>query len=422
MSIPTGTPRPTTSDAPHQLRELAADPVFARRRGDLESLAEAVEAKDSDSQGWARIDLHAAFTPTSTIHIEPEQGRETLFGALAGASVFLPIIWTWWSLRAAAEAFQALLAQGGAEGQSFIQLWVSGFGGELAPIHQFTTVAFVSVLLIGLAIVLFVVHRVLSDRSLQRQDEAYAEAEARLNSTLALARRALAESILSDAQSFEAIVQTSLQELARAHVATEEATRELSATVDMAQSVLKESMSRIDSVTAGLTNSTAVLGQAATSVDHAAEMAKSGTIEALERFGTQLTSLVEAYQAHNAQDMRDARDALTGATLNLTSARADFERTHQRAVDLVDEMAGRMTAIQSTMNSSVADNLDVVRQLLQQMDTASDDLRSTLARLEPALAGNQSALQAQASEITRASDVLTRLSDNQYAQHLGQPR
>ena len=411
--------RASTREAPGKLRSLAADPIYARRRDDLHDLADAVESQDF--RGWDRIDLHESFSPPSTIHIQPARGRETLLGALAGASVFLPIMWTWWSLREATDAFNEMIADGSAEGQSFIQLWVSGFDGNLSALHQLSTVTVISVVLISVAIVLFVAHRILGDRSQHRTDDAYAEAEAELSEVLVLAKRSMAESILADGQSFESIIQSSLQELAKAHDATSSATEGLSETVARAQTVLVDSMVRIEGITSALADSAAAITSASSAVETAAEETRAGTRESLAGFRDELAAHYAQHRTQSSDELRAMRDAVAAARDSMLGFRDEFTQTHQRAVDLVDEMAHTTRQSQSDAAERVADNLDVVTRLLDALDSTSRELNSTIGRLEPVLNLNAQTSQAQASELTRTRDELQRFNDG-YLQTAGSRR
>lgn len=392
-------------DAVRRLRALANDQRFAPAADDLKGLAHAVETEHFD--GWDRIDLHAAFPPAAAIRIESAAGRETGLGVAAGAAVFLPIAWTWWSLREAAEAYQVMLQNGSAEGASFLQLWVSGFDGNLAPMHDLSTVTLVSVILIVVAIVLFVAHKVVADGRMRKVDLQYAEAEAQLASTLALARRAISQSLMADGQSVESLVNTSLQKLQESHEATRTSSEQLALVVTEAQQAISRSLAELQHVSSGLSGATTGLDKAATTVAQAATDASSGTAAALQSLQSELAAAAQRYQEENDVQLRQSRDAIVTAMAELQDHYRVFQDIHQRAFRQVDELAVHSDELKNEMATGVGRNVDAIADAVRALE-------ANLPSLLSALQANQSAVQAQTTELTFAADALAILSRSQF--------
>ena len=230
-----------------QLNTMAGQERFSPRAHQLQSLARAVSTPTANDRGWESVDLFRAFTPESTIVI---RGRAHSFldavtGLLAGIAVFLPVAWTWWSMSMASGAYEDMLAAGRGAGQSFLELWVTGFDGLLAPIHHLPRMALISVFLILVAVLLLIVQRGAANRRSVVEADRYQQAEVELHEALTQATRLLAIKPVSTNEEFEVLVTRSIRELHRAHEQSAESADRLRESTEIAGAALEVSMARV---------------------------------------------------------------------------------------------------------------------------------------------------------------------------------
>ena len=454
-----------TQSAASRLHRLADDTRFATRRRDISLLASALENGRDDFEGWERVDLHRAFSPGSTIHVEHGSRFERGLGIAAGFTVFLPLAWTWYTLRHAAEAYDQMLGAGTADGQSFLQLWVSGFDGILAPEHTLPAVTVVSLVLIGLAATLFAAHRFVADRAARVDDRAFVDAEAELASALADSERAIGQSLVADGSSIESVVRKSVSKLARAHESMEAASKAMTDSVEKTQSALEGTLAQVQGLTQSLTGSANQIGSAAGDVSEASKTTETAARETLERLSQTIAGTTARFQQANvdatiryaeanaeasrqvadqaaktaedlvrvhaeatrgireaqetlalssAEELRGARDAMSGAVQDLrdsvaalsgvhTATANGLDRMNKVTADLPHRLASEAQDALGRLNNDVQTTMDAVR-------TSVLQLQRSLERIDASLTSNESATQAQVSELTQTRDVLAALS------------
>ncbi|WP_432544574.1 hypothetical protein [Kineococcus sp. SYSU DK002] len=150
--------------------QLAATEPAEHRAGVLRELTSAVRTEADGGDGrlgrWADADLFDLLDVDGAVAAPTVERRSVLrSGSLRTVLVFAPIMVTWIGLLFAGRAYGAMSAAGEADGgESFLQLWLDGFGGR--TFFSLDRVAELAVALITAAIVA----AVMTDRR-QRLDE-----------------------------------------------------------------------------------------------------------------------------------------------------------------------------------------------------------------------------------------------------------
>ncbi|MGV1004898.1 MAG: hypothetical protein ACOYEV_09060 [Candidatus Nanopelagicales bacterium] len=402
-----------------QLRALAARPEFAPRSGDLLSLADSLHLAPGEFRGWDRVDLFASFASAGTIAIHQPRRLAHMLGAAAGVVMFLPLAWTWFSLRAAALAYDRMLAESpdSAVGASFLQLWVTGFGGSLAGWHRLAAVTLVSVVLILIATGLLLGNRMAADRGRQLEEEHYAASEVSLSRALTAARRYIAQSTLTDGQSTEALVLRSIRKLEQAHAATADASQELRTTVLEARGVLEGSLEQVKLVLAQLATTTNTFDQAAAQVGGAAAAVAGQTKVALAGLASALTSAGQVYQQQSAQAQQATAEEFSKAASGLQRAHAELLRSLDAFAEARDQATGGFDrAISAASQASVAFTRDATatmeesRSALAGLREGLRELNRVIGQIEESLVVNSAVTQSQVTELTMTRDALELMS------------
>ena len=355
------------ADCADRLRALAADPRFALRADDLRSLAD--ELVDEQLDSWVGVELVSAFPPESSLDLPPTGRLQQDLAALVGISVFLPVGWTWYSLHQASLAYHELIDSGQPVRETFLGLWISGFDGRLSAIHRLVPVSLISVLLIGLAAVLVVVHRVASAAADQKEIAQAKQAGASLTRELSTAQRILNRRRTDDPTRIEAVVKHSVKQLLAANTATQEAAEELREAAGAVSQALTTVNSTMDE-----TRSTAVAAS-----------------DALTRFGTGVRD--------HLVDLR------SGASEIMTRSREEM----RSSATLVSEAVNRVDGTQRELAQQLTDMSHAARDGGDAVGNAVEKLEHTIRDMNASLTRHESAMQAQASELTAARDAAERM-------------
>jgi len=366
-----------------KLRELANDKRCARRADDLKDLANSLATGETDK--WAGIDLLAAFPPSATITSPRSTGRvEGIVGALAAISVFAPVAWTWYSLHAASQAYSEMTQSGIKPDDTFLGLWISGFEGYLTGWHRLVPMAVVSVVLIGLAALLMIGHRFAAATVEHRTEESAAEFEARLVSALCAAQREIGSLNAADPTAIEAIVRRSIKQLSEAYDAT------------------REGIDRLNATTAGLETAATTLTEAANTTKASTEGVELASValseasdESHRRIASTLTAFSDGVSDQLARTQRD--------TVAAISRSSDAVKT---TIDDLVTGVTRYEAAQSAVASSLGDMDARSAANTRDLTVAVQHLQDTVHKIERSLVRHESAMQAQASELTAARDAV----------------
>lgn len=395
-----------------QLRQLATDERFSARGEQLASLATAVETVDGDMQGWDSVDLFDAFSPESTIEIRQSGHNrvEWFVSLLAAAAVFLPVAWTWFSMFRASGAYRDMLDAGQGDGRSFLQLWVTGFDGRLDSWHALAPMAMVSVVLIMSAVAMVVLQRVVSNQKTLRDAHDYHAAEVRLIEVLTLVTRTISLSSMTETHSLEAMVKRSVRELNKVHAATAQSAAELQSAVEAATKTLNESLARVQPLLDDVKNATGTMNTAAQVIGVSAATAGAATQAAVTQLAAEVTRSSQEWQsghltavASSSSAMAEATESLRQSTMGLSAAGQDLSRNMKELALAGQQVPALLT---SAVQTSLSETVSQVSRAVPEFDRMTAEMAVHLSRIDGALVGNQSATQAQVTELSQARDAL----------------
>lgn len=396
------------------VRGLVGDAHFRERGGELEDLAQALDSAGLDQRGWDKVDLHAAFAPDVTILMPGRPFTPRLLGVLATVSVFVPIAWTWFSLNRAASAYSTLLASGSGDGESFLQLWVTGFGGNLSHLHRLVPVSLISVAMISMSVLLIALSRLVSSRSEAAAHAEFDRVAMSLASVLTLAQRALAEAIMADAASIEGLVRLSTRELAAAHRQTAEAAQNMAQTVADAQRSTAALSQYTDALVGQATQVSQVSAQAAQALHSAVQATSDGIITSLSSLNVHLTEALDAF-AHSSQvSLRSGHVAVAEAAGDLNTSATEMARASGELATAAKDLGASARGMPAGFAGAIHGVLDAaVQQLASTSATVAGAVASfetETASLDRSLTANHTTSQAQITELTQAREALERIA------------
>lgn len=414
MTAPPSSEAPSSDVASGRLRQLAADERFETRNRELNDLADAVESADGDLQGWDSVDLFDAFTPESTIEIRPARHTtlEWSVSALAAVAVFLPVAWTWWSMSEAAGAYQSVIDRGLGDGLSFLQLWVDGFSllGPGKEVHSLGTTAWVSVLLIMIAVAVVVLQRLVTNRKNLLEEREYRAAEARLNEVLTLTTRTISVRSIADANTLESMVKRSVRALNKVHAATANSAAELQAAVEQATLTLNESLAQVGPLLADVKSTTGTMASTAQTMGDSASNAGAATQAAVATLATEVTRSSAEWRTSHLAAVDASSQAMTSAADSLRRSAEALATSSQELARSMNELntTGQQvpTMLSTAMQASLANTVSHVSKVVPEFDRATTEMTAALRTIDSALVGNQSATQAQVTELSQARDAL----------------
>lgn len=399
--------------AANELKRLSLDIRFSPRRADLADLSDAVRGHESVFSPWTGINLFAAFPPASTIRVARESTLDATLALLAAISVFFPIAWTWWSLQDATRAYSEMLADDSAAGQSFLQLWTTGFDGRLRDIHYLAPVAMVSVVLIVVAVGLIIAHRVVDTRANRREEHDNALAEAELAAALTAAERVLIPRRSENPQDLQRVILQSAERLDQANHETAAAAHQLHTAAESASRA-------IQSATNGLTQALQEAASVAQDMQGSAQTMRDATVHtesvitsALTGFGTGVQKAVVDFQAANAAAAAATTGQLQQAMAGLQSTAIAAGAAQKSVADSVQKLTDALATFEADIGRSAttatAGLVTSFESSQTKLETQISEVAAVLSRLDEALLGSQSAAQAQTTELTQARDAAERL-------------
>ncbi|MCD9153117.1 hypothetical protein [Aeromicrobium duanguangcaii] len=377
------------------LERLAADPRFDTRADDLRSLAAAV--RDQGDGTWTGIDLVGAFPPEASINVTKMHWWERIVGIAAGASVFLPVAWTWWSIYRASEAYRELLDAGDEKGRTFLGMWTTGFDGRVGAWHEFGATAMVSFGLVTLAVLLVVLNRWVSDHYMFKEESSGGAARRELVAVLGRAQRFLNERRTDDPRFLEAALKRSVAELNEAHGATREGVEEL-------RQATTEAVTRFEGAANKILEDLRPLLQSADSASRTfAESAESAAglqekvLTSAQNFDETLRGALTSFQDTVSSSTTALSDSSRTAATTLTSGVS-------AAVDGLTDGVKRIEAAQRSTESWLVEGVGTQARATEAAQRAAADLSRILE-------AHQSALQGQSSDLSRAADLAGQLLD-----------
>lgn len=410
------------ADAAKRIAELADDSRFAARRDDLNSLG--VALVDESDSSWTGIDLIAAFPPQATISLGHRQWAERVLGVLAGVSVFMPVAWTWFSLHSATDAYQELLAAGSEEGRTFLGLWTQGFDGRLEGWHRLVPMAMTSFVLILLAVLFIVLHRVAAEVNVHREDADVSDANTELIRTLVTAQRLLNQRRSDDPRFLEAAVERSVKELNKAHLATRKGIVALQEATQVGIDKINEASQQLTGSMAPLLASATAAGSELAASAASATKAEQQIAASVDDVKVQLSAAMEQFERSVTGNTSRLSEKTTAAVADLTEKVGQVASAHGQLAHEVAEATkssnaataqaaqvnkAATTALADASKSSIAHLADANKSSLADLagGTAAslDDLTEAVQKLATLLDAHGGAVVGQKSELSRATDL-----------------
>lgn len=418
------------------LGELAQEPELGPRAPELVSLGLAL-VEDAQAAGdWVEMDLLATFARPDAILPASRHPRLGLVLSVATSGlVFVPVLLTWFGLASAVAAYGRMLdsaaGRAAAGGRTFLDLWQSGFHGELNPLLDLSHVAGYTLTALGLLLLANLVGTWLAHADERAAGRRRAELLSRLvpvltRAQMLLNRRRLASparfaaelsraaAVLGGIFDQAALVQESMAGLSGRNIVVSErlhaAIGELGTTVTR----LRDTGAEVAGATSSMRKAATTLAEevteraarAAVRLDAAADSAASGLKESREAGERLLAAVTERIDA----TLTGLGDRITGATDDLARAGSGFAeairasageaardvgQTYQEAVaaaavTLTEKMAG----IGEELTRVVADvNVSVTRQIMaaEAAEAARDRHAAVLEQAVTALCAGEHA-------------------------------
>ncbi|WP_432535495.1 hypothetical protein [Kineococcus arenarius] len=325
-----------------EVAALAEQEAQEHRAGTLRALEGALRAQD-DLGRWADCDLFAVLDVDGPG--APARERRSLLrsGALRTVLVFAPVMVTWAGLLFAGRAYGRMTAAGeAAEGLSFLQLWLDGFGGR--TFFSLDRVAEIAVALIAAAIAVSVA----TDRRHRADDEAAAAADAahrhRLRALASRTTLALAPHRSNAAEQLGAHFERGLTELGRLVAETIR--------------LHADTSTLVAHVRAASTTAIEAAGAASTGGERVAEAAtrlESAVTEAMGNHREQIA----ADRAQHSAALRDSTDRLERSLGQLEKASAEALResfeSRDRVLGAVEGVTSSVTLLSTETRAAMAD-------------------------------------------------------------------
>lgn len=406
------------------LAALVEDPRFEPRRDDLALLEAAIREGGAAEAVWRRTDLFAAFPPESTIDLSmsrPSSRSSLVVGALAGVVVFFPVFWTWLSLRQATLAYKELIASGDGEGISFLQLWTTGFDGQLATLFQLPHVAMGSVSVILLSMLLIAGDRLMTRSAEAQEVREFEDCAAQLATALTRAATIINRRTVQDPiQGLDIMAEAALK-LVDAHQRTEVAALQLSKTVDLLERTTTSVMSVLESSVNAVSQS---LETSMLNASNGLEAAAQGVASSLSGSTNTLTTTMDIMMSGAANSIRqavgDAVSDLNTHVSGLSQASSELGSVAATSAsaqrDLVAATSGISTSTQELdqrLQSALREFQESLAEELSKLRTQTEEISRGTENVGSSLDDHTSALQHQISELTQIRAALDRLSQGE---------
>ncbi|WP_169945279.1 hypothetical protein [Microbispora sp. H11081] len=401
-----------------ELRALSEHPSLRPRAEQLRELAEAV-VTPAQADRWCEVNLFAAFPPGESVRsLASGAGMRhralKLMDVVQPVLVFLPIVTTWFGLKMATTAYGETLAAGGIETarRPFLEMWQQGFDGRLSNWLRFDSVAFMTLGVIGVLIVV-----TLGERLLRRSIEQEAEEEAlalrsRLLAALTRATLLLGQVKLASPARFQAELTKSaselnkvgrtmskvhtqvVEELEKALEATGQATEALTAGV----TEVRDSIATLDKHMAAVSSAAETLLHSVERTAYAIDSVGEKTDVAVNRVGDRLSTVI----LDSTSGVRKSVDEL--ATLTEQAVREMTSSTGQVVRDLTTSAGQVVKDLAASTGLVVRDLGDSTGQAVRDLaDSTGQVVRDLASSTEQAVRDTAVSLDARVGELVSAT-------------------
>ncbi|ETK36596.1 methyl-accepting chemotaxis protein [Microbispora sp. ATCC PTA-5024] len=359
----------TDQDLAAELRVLSKHPGLKPRAEQLRELAEAVVTPDQ-AERWCEVDLFAAFPPAESVRSVASvtsigQKALKIVDVVQPVLVFLPIVTTWFGLKTATTAYGETLTAEGVEAarRPFLEMWQQGFDGRLSGWLRFDRVAFMTLGVIGVLIVVTLGERLLRRTIEQRAEEEADALRSRLLAALTRATLLLGQVRLASPARFQAELTKSaselnkvgrtmskvhtqvVEELEKALEATGQATDALTAGVAQ----VRDSIDTLDKHMSAVTSAAETLLQSVERTAYAIDSVGEKTDEAVDRVGDRLGTVI----LDSTTGVRNSLDEL--ATLTGQAVRDMTASTGQVVRDLAASTGQAVRDTAASLNARVGE-------------------------------------------------------------------
>jgi ABC-type transporter Mla subunit MlaD len=388
----------TDQELAAELRVLSKHPRLKPRAEQLRELAWAV-LTPGDAERWCEVDLFAAFPPGESVRsISSGSGiwhRALKFvDVVQPVLVFLPIVTTWFGLKMATTAYGETLAAAGVEAarRPFLEMWQQGFDGRLPGWLRFDSVAFMTLGVIGVLIVVTLVERLLR-RSIEQEAEEEAVAlRSRLLAALTRATLHLGQVKLASPARFQAELTKSaselnkvgrtmskvhtqvVEELEKALEATGQATDAL--TVGVAE--VRDSIASLDKHMAAVSSAAETLLRSVERTAYAIDSVGEKTDVAVDRVGDRLGTVI----LDSTTGVRKSLDEL--ATLTGQAVRDMTASTGEVVRNLASSTGQAVRDLADSTGQAVRDTAASLDARVGELVSATTGIGSAVGRVETA--------------------------------------
>ncbi|MGP3971286.1 hypothetical protein [Streptomyces sp. 6N223] len=377
-----------------ELRELAGRDELELRRDELNSLAEDLSG-GHDLASWAEVDLIASFARPESLAVRPRPARlgplrrlsrflssrpwqqpralagrlwsglrkravrEDLVEGILGVLVFAPLLFTWWGLWEASQAYAELREEDEEQAtRPFLQLWQSGFEGRAGALGRFDNVAFLALVAISALLITAVWHawaRAREERERERQREEREYLLGELTAVLARAQLALTTHLAASPRRFAGELGKASRRLESVVSKADDGQRQLAT----AAGAVRDATSALETASRRVADASAPLG---TATDRLEAVVKAGQAETARLSGV------------NAAEVRSVGDriGLLGqqiehAVKELTGVQRELLGSTRDVVGATDQAAQAMVASSARTNDAV----DRMREAADRWDVAA---------------------------------------------------
>ncbi|WP_432523971.1 hypothetical protein [Kineococcus sp. SYSU DK006] len=375
--------------AAHRAQTLGA---FATALGTGEQLG-----RWADSDLFEVLDVEDAAAPVV-------QRRSVLrSGALRTVLVFAPVMVTWVGLLFAGRAYGQMSAAGeAADGQSFLQLWLDGFGDRTH--FSLDRVAELAVLLIAAAIAVTVA----TDRR-QRADEAAALAadtahRQRLRAFAARATLAMAPHRSNAAEQLGAHFERGLTELGRLVAETIRLHADTSALVATVRTSSEKAIVAANAANAG-----------GADVARAATELQGAVTEAVTRHG----ELIAADREQHTRTLAESTSSLTSALAQVREASAEALREGLQGRDRVLSAVEGVSASIELLSTRTAESMAELTASAEAMTRHSADFGEKVTGHVAALSTSaKESVETMHTTVVESVEKVTRMTGEAFSEHV----
>ncbi|MFI7632391.1 hypothetical protein [Microbispora rosea] len=328
--------------------------------------------------------------------------------------VFLPIVTTWFGLKMATTAYGETLAAAGVEAarRPFLEMWQQGFDGRLPGWLRFDSVAFMTLGVIGVLIVITLWERLLRRSIEQGAEEEAVALRSRLLAALTRATLHLGQVKLASPARFQAELTKSaselnkvgrtmnkvhtqvVEELEKALEATGQATDALTAGV----AEVRDSIATLDKHMAAVSSAAETLLHSVERTAYAIDSVGEKTDVAVDRVGDRLSTVI----LDSTSGVRKSVDEL--ATLTEQAVREMTSSTGQVVRDLTTSAGQVVKDLAASTGLVVRDLGDSTGQAVRELaDSTGQVVRDLASSTGQAVRDTAASLDARVGELVSAT-------------------